>query len=135
MTLVALIIRLNVKWILNIKMHLNGANKGLELKKKTFIWLKSKGQLISKCLFGVFSLFQNTNENKSTWGIIVVKSNSFIHILEEMSAWKNHFNFVWPLVGAKPAQNLKSFVISYFLFWPALIWRFFWRRRIECAAF
>ena len=26
----------------------------------------SKGQLISKCLFGVFTFFQKTNENKST---------------------------------------------------------------------
>ena len=25
-----------------------------------------KGQLISKCLFAVFTFFQNTNENKST---------------------------------------------------------------------
>ena len=32
-----------------------------------------KGKLISKCLFGVFNFFQKTNENKSTWGFIVVK--------------------------------------------------------------
>ena len=37
-----------------------------------------KGQLISKCLFGVFNFFQKTNENMSTWGIIVVKTNSFV---------------------------------------------------------
>ena len=36
-----------------------------------------KGQLISKCLFGVFNFFQKSNENKSTSGIIVVKSNCF----------------------------------------------------------
>ena len=33
----------------------------------------SKGQLISKCLFGVFNFLQKTNENKSIWGFIVVK--------------------------------------------------------------
>ena len=55
------------------------------------------GQLISKCLFGVFNFFQKTNENKSTTGTIVVKSNSFVRFLEETSAWKNHFDFVWPL--------------------------------------
>ena len=38
------------------------------------------------------------NENKSTWGIIVLKLNSFVHFLEETSAWKNQFEFVWPLV-------------------------------------
>ena len=58
----------------------------------------SKGQLISKCLFGVFNYFQKTNKNKSTWGTIVVKSNSFVRFLEETSAWKYHFDFVWPLV-------------------------------------
>ena len=57
----------------------------------------SKGHLISKCLFGVFNFFQKTNENKSTWGTIIVKSNSFVHFLEETLAWKNHFNLVWPL--------------------------------------
>ena len=53
-----------------------------------------KGQLISKYLLGVVSFFQKTNENKSTW----VKLNSFVRFLEETSAWKNHFEFVWPLV-------------------------------------
>ena len=38
----------------------------------------SKGQLISECLFGVFNFFQKMNENKSTWGAMVVKSSSFI---------------------------------------------------------
>ena len=33
----------------------------------------AKGQLISKCLFGVINFFQKTNENKSTRGFIVVK--------------------------------------------------------------
>ena len=27
---------------------------------------QTKGQLISKCIFGVFTFFQKTNENKST---------------------------------------------------------------------
>ena len=42
----------------------------------------SKGQLFSKCLFGVFNFLQKTNENKSTWGIIVVKLNFFVLFLE-----------------------------------------------------
>ena len=37
------------------------------------------------------------NKNNSIWGTIVVKSNLFVRFLEEMLAWKNHFNFVWPL--------------------------------------
>ena len=34
----------------------------------------TKGQLISKCLFGVFNFFQKRNESKSTEGIRVEKS-------------------------------------------------------------
>ena len=43
----------------------------------------TKGQLISKFLFGVINFFQKTNKNKSTWVIIVVKSNFFVRF------WKN----------------------------------------------
>ena len=57
----------------------------------------AKGQFILKCLFGVFTFCKKTNKNKLTWGIIVVKSNSFVCFLREMSAWKNHFDFFWPL--------------------------------------
>ena len=57
----------------------------------------SKGQLISKCLFGVFNFFQKMNENKLTWDIIVVKLNSFVRFLEEFMAWHFPFEFYWPL--------------------------------------
>ena len=56
-------------------------------------WL-IKGQLISKCLLDVFNFLQKTNENKSTWGLIIVKKNSFVCFLEEMATWKNHFDFL-----------------------------------------
>ena len=59
--------------------------------------LQSKGQIISEWFFGVFDFLQKTNENKSTWGIIVVNSNSFIHFLEEIKDTKNHFEIIWPL--------------------------------------
>ena len=58
-----------------------------------------KGQLISKCLFGVFDFSQKTNENKSTWGIIVVKSNFFIRILEELRIPKSPFEINWPFAA------------------------------------
>ena len=57
-----------------------------------------KGQLISKCLFGVFNLSQNMNENKSTWGITVEKSNFFVCFLGELKIPKRHFEINWPLV-------------------------------------
>ena len=56
-----------------------------------------KGQLISKWLLGVVDFLQKTNENKSTWGIIVVKSNLFIPFFERNVGLKNNFDFVWPL--------------------------------------
>ena len=46
----------------------------------------TKGQLISKCLFGVFRFFQKTNENKSTW------------FFWGNISLKNHFDFVWPKI-------------------------------------
>ena len=58
----------------------------------------TKGQIISKWYFGVFDFLQKSNENKSTWGIIVVKSNCFVRFLEENEDTKNHFEIIWPLV-------------------------------------
>ena len=60
----------------------------------------NKGQLISKWFFGVFNFLQKTNENnenKLTWGIIVVKSNSFVRFMEEIEEIKNPFEIIWPL--------------------------------------
>ena len=51
----------------------------------------SKGQLILKCLFGVFNFFQKINENKSTWVIIVVKSNSFVRFFGRNIGLKKWF--------------------------------------------
>ena len=56
-----------------------------------------KGQIISKWIFGVVDFLQKTNENKSNWGIIVVKLNSFVRFLEEVKDTKNHFEIIWPL--------------------------------------
>ena len=57
----------------------------------------TKGQLISKSLFGFFKFFQEMNENKSTWGIIVVKSIFFVRFLEELRIPKSPFENNWPL--------------------------------------
>ena len=59
----------------------------------------TKGQLISKWFFGVDDFLQKTNENKSTWGIIVVESNSFVRFLEEIEDTKKTFEINWPLVS------------------------------------
>ena len=53
----------------------------------------TKGQIISKCLFVVFNFFQKTNENKLSSGIVVVKLNSFVVLLEEFTAWQFAFQF------------------------------------------
>ena len=47
--------------------------------------------MISKWFFGVLNLLQNTNENKSTLGITVVKLNSFVRFLEEIEDIKTPF--------------------------------------------
>ena len=67
------------------------------MKKQNKKHQNAKGQLISKWFFGSVNFLQKTNENKSTWGIIVVKSNSFVHFFEEIDDPKNHFEINWPL--------------------------------------
>ena len=57
-----------------------------------------KGQIISKWFFGVFDFLPKTNENKSTWGIIVVKLNYHVRFLEEIEDTKNPFEIIWPLI-------------------------------------
>ena len=63
-----------------------------------------KGQLILKCLFGVFTFFQKRMKTSRQ----VVKLNLFVRFLEETSAWKNHFEFVWPLTVLLPIPFNKS---------------------------
>ena len=57
----------------------------------------SNGHLISKCLFSVLNFFQKMNENRSTWGIIAVKSNSFVSFWKKCWIEKNKVDFVWLL--------------------------------------
>ena len=70
----------------------------------------SKGQIISKWFFGVFDFLQKTNENKSIWGIIVVKSNSFVRFLEEIEDIKTPFEINWPL--GKKAPRVDTYLRS-----------------------
>ena len=65
----------------------------------TFQLDNAKGPIISKWFFGVFDFLQKTNENKSTWVIIEVKSNSFVRFLEEIEDTKNPSKIIWPLRG------------------------------------
>ena len=55
---------------------------------------KCKGQLISKCLFGVFNFLQKTNKTS----LIVVQLSLFVRFLEETLSRKN--NFFWPLLNS-----------------------------------
>ena len=63
-------------------------------------------------VFGVVDFLQKTNENKSTWGIIVVKSNLFVRFLEEIDDLKNHFEINWPLVKAW-VQKVQSIYLNF----------------------
>ena len=48
--------------------------------------------------FWVSSILQKTNENNSTWGTIVVKSNFFVLFWGELKIPKRHFEINRPLV-------------------------------------
>ena len=70
--------------------------------------------------FVVVDFLQTRNENKSTWGIIVVKLNLFVRFLEEIDDPKNHFENNWPLfiekktyLGKQWRQPFNGFVCQY----------------------
>ena len=86
-----------MKW-LDVNYHRQGHRNRKEEEKapsKDF----GRGQLISKCLFGVFNFFQKTHKNKSTWGIIVYSKVKFIRLFfgRIVSLKKKHYDFFWPL--------------------------------------
>ena len=47
--------------------------------------------------FWCLQFSQKVNENNSTWGTIVVKSNFFVCFLGELRIQKRHFEINWPL--------------------------------------
>ena len=78
----------------------------------------TKGQLISKWLFGILEFFQKKNKRirHST-----VRQKTLIHSFElgeESSAWKSHYDFVRPLVKSEKntcnVQNKSRFEDSIF---------------------
>ena len=56
-----------------------------------YLDLLYKGQLISECLFGVLNFSQKMNENKSTRGILVVKSIFFFCFFARIEDIKKSF--------------------------------------------
>ena len=105
-----------LNWTIRVHREMSEEYLWLVIIKIVFFQTCFKGQLISKCLFCVFNFFQKTNENKSTWGVIVVKLNSFLRFLEEFTAWQFAFEFYWPLEARVEILTNISFV-----FWS--IWR------------
>ena len=90
----------------------------ISTKKTSNFFRFVKGQIISKWFFGDFDFQQKTNENKSIWGIIVVKSNSFVRFLEEIEDIKNPFEIIWPLARNKFLFGIrKQFLILIKMNW------------------
>ena len=78
---------------------------------KTFWDLATfKGQLISKCIFGLFnSPKKQTKIIRLEVLTIVVKSNFFFRFLGELKIPKRHFEINWPLVKARNSTTVISF--------------------------
>ena len=53
--------------------------------------------------FWCLQFSQKSNENNSTWGTLLVKSNFFLRFLEELKIPKRHFEINWPLADAHSA--------------------------------
>ena len=56
-----------------------------------------KGQLISKCLFGIFNLSQKTNEKILLYYYGTSSRIVFVRFLGELNTLKRHFEINWPL--------------------------------------
>ena len=94
---------MNIIFLLLIKaMYSNPRLDPLYLK------LDFKGQLISKCLFGVYNFLPKRNKNTSH-----SSKNEFIHsfFLEEFTAWQFAFEIKWPLVTYKIPSFLETLLV------------------------
>ena len=86
------------------------------------IFLQSaKGQLISKCLFGVFNFFQRNKQKQVNLRFHSSKIELVCSFFGKTSGWKNHFDFVWPLVCPKPTYVVKSQADKFMWFTGCLI--------------
>ena len=57
----------------------------------------AKGQIISKCFFGVFDFLQKTNEGIQLYYYDTSNRLVFVHFFEENEDTKKHFEIIWPL--------------------------------------
>ena len=85
-------------------------DEAFDVLRILIIFYRLKGQLKKKKFFGVVDFLQKTNESKSTWGIIAVKSNLLVCFLEEIDEPKNHFEINWPL--PKVYTNVKLYILT-----------------------
>ena len=71
----------------------------LECKQKTYVrfYCFSKGQLISECLM-VCSI-SSKKRTKRSRPEVLVKSNTFVHFLEELRIPKSTFEIILPLIS------------------------------------
>ena len=63
-------------------------------------------------VFGVINFFQKTNENKSTWVIIVVSRIRLFVFWRKSMTPKNHFEINWPLLWLKFFTLLLPYAIN-----------------------
>ena len=83
---------------------------------KIFFVIITKGQLISKCLFGIFnSPKKRTKKFNFTTTIPQVDLFSFV-FWEKLKTPKRHFKINWPL---GPARAMKQ--LSYYEFWVCVV--------------
>ena len=59
-----------------------------------------------------FWCIQFTLKNEQKKSLIIVKLNSFVRFLEETSAWKNHFDFFWPLLYIPASSIVASLMLK-----------------------
>ena len=72
----------------------------------------AKGQLISKCLFGIFNSPKKQTKNLNFTTVVPQGSSRivFVHFLVELKTPKRHFDINWPLLI--PWSTVHSFTLK-----------------------
>ena len=75
---------------------------------------RSKGQLISKCLFGVFNFSQKNEQKQAHLRYHSRKIEFFVHFSGELRIPESPFEINWPLWEVWPKYRIRPNTLNYF---------------------
>ena len=86
-----------------------------------------KGQLILKCLFGIYNCPKKTNEKIQLYYYGISSQIVFICFLGELKTSKGHFEINLPLLCKSVLQKCAYMFVSTSIFWLNYYLKHFWK--------